>query len=65
MKTVTFQNQQFLVPDWAKFITSDEDGFYVWEYEPFVEGIIYRSARGMFKSIAPVFEQQTEIMEIV
>ena len=38
MKTIQFKQQEFRVPDWAKYITEDVDGWYV--VEDWLEGFV-------------------------
>lgn len=43
MKTVTFENHDFIVKDWVNYITKDVTGFSAWEFLPALDstGVIY------------------------
>lgn len=36
MKTIHFLGVEYYVPDWAKFVTQDSDGIFVWENLPII-----------------------------
>jgi len=65
MKTIQFKQQEFRVPDWAKYITEDVDGWCVWEGRPEYGDNAYYSGESFRRSsVNPVRNGYPAIMEI-
>lgn len=64
MKTITFQNQEFNVPDWAKYITYDGE-YCAWESKPEYCGYTFYTNNDRRRCVDPVVTPQPhEIQEI-
>ena len=64
MKTVTYFDMQLYIPDWAKFIATDDDGtIWCYDYQPNKEGRFWYVDKGNCEHVGYV-ESQSTLMKV-